>query len=455
MNLVYINTHDTGRMISPYGYGVPTPNLSQLSKDSTLFTHAYCCGPTCSPSRAALLTGRFPHQNGMLGLAQRGFGLNDPRQHLATYLKNHGYQTAISGIQHEVGWYLELDKNALHDLGYEKVLTTDSKEFVKEDLHIWDEQNADAAIKWLDTIDRSKPFMLSYGMHSTHRPYPVEIDKSIDENQVHPLFPLDSNDKTRHDQAQFLTSAKHADENVGKIIQALKDKGLYEDTLIMFTTDHGVANPFHKCNLKDDGIGISLIMHHPTKGHGEVYDHLISHIDLFPTICDLLNIEKPDYLEGKSYAEVFDDTDKVVNDEIYAEINFHTSYEPIRCIRNKRYKYICYYDPTWNYYNLSNMDESLSKTFLMENGLRDMTKPMEALYDCYYDSHEVNNLIDKEELKPVVEELKNKLYQHMVKTEDPLLAGQLEVKPHYKVNKVTCLMASSKNPDDYDPRGRC
>lgn len=455
MNLVYINTHDTGRMISPYGYGVPTPNLSQLSEDSTLFTHAYCCGPTCSPSRAALLTGRFPHQNGMLGLAQRGFGLNDPTQHLASYLKKHGYQTAISGIQHEVGWYLDLDKNALHELGYEKVLTTDSKEFVKEDLHIWDEQNAEAAIKWLDTIDRNKPFMLSYGMHSTHRPYPVEIDKTINENQVHPLFPLDSNVQTRHDQAQFLTSAKHADENVGKIIQALKDKGLYEDTLIMFTTDHGVANPFHKCNLKDDGIGISLIMHHPTKGHGEVYDHLISHVDIFPTICDLLNIEKPDYLEGKSYSDIFDDTSKEINKEIYAEINFHTSYEPIRCIRNKRYKYICYYDPTWNYLNLSNMDESLSKTFLMENGLRDMTKPLEALYDCYYDSHEVNNLIDKEELKPVADELRKKLYEHMVETNDPLLEGELEVKPHYKVNKVTCIQASSKNPDDYDPRGRC
>lgn len=453
-NLVYINTHDTGRLISPYGYAVPTPNLDRLAKDSTLFTHAYCCGPTCSPSRAAMLTGRFPHQNGMLGLAQRGFSLNNPSQHLASHLKNHGYQTALSGIQHEVGWYLDLDENALHDLGYQNVLTTSSKGFIKEDLHIWDEQNADAAIQWLDTIDSSKPFMLSYGMHSTHRPYPVEIDESIDENHVHPLYPLDSNKQTRHDQAQFLTSAKHADENVGKIIQALKAKGLYENTVIMYTTDHGVANPFHKCNLKDDGIGISLIIHHPSLGQGEVYDHLISHIDVFPTLCDLLGVEKPDHLEGKSYSEVFENTDLVVNNEIYAEINFHTSYEPIRCVRSERYKYIRYFDVNWDHLNLSNIDESPSKTFLMENGLKDVTKPAEALYDCYYDAHETNNLIDKPELQSIVEKFRTKLHEQMVKTNDPLLDGELEVKPNYKVNKASCLQASSKNPKDYDPRGR-
>ena len=59
-NLIYINTHDTGRMISPYGYNIPTDNLLSLAKDSTLFTNCYCCGPTCSPSRAAMLTGTYP-----------------------------------------------------------------------------------------------------------------------------------------------------------------------------------------------------------------------------------------------------------------------------------------------------------------------------------------------------------------------------------------------------------
>lgn len=450
-NFVYINTHDTGRHISPYGYNVPTVNLESFADDATLFTHAYCCGPTCSPSRAAMLTGTYPHQNGMLGLAQRGFSLNEPSKHLASYLRSKGYHTAISGIQHEVGWYLDLDKEALHELGYEDILTTSSREFIKEDLHIWDRNNALESVKWLK--GKKEPFMLSFGMHSTHRPYPLNVDSSINEKMVHPLFPLDCNDITRHDEAQFMTSAKNADDNVKIIIDALKENGLYDNTIVMYTTDHGVANPFHKCNLKDDGIGISLIIRHPVKGRGMVYDDIISHIDIFPTVCELLGIEIPDYAEGKSYARVFDKKEKV-DDYIFAEVNFHTSYEPMRAVRDSRYKYIRYYDETWKKLNLSNIDESLSKSFLMDNGLRDLNKPMEALYDTYYDSHETNNLIDDENYREIRDRLKGVLLKHMEKTADPILKGELEFHSQYKVNKKECLTASSKNPDDYDPRGR-
>ena len=90
----------------------------------------------------------------------------------------------------------------------------------------------------------------------------------------------------------------------------------------------------------------------------------------------------------------------------------------------------------------------------MENGLSEITKPKEALYDCYYDAHETNNLIDCKELQPIVEEMRKKLYDQMAETKDPLLEGELPVRPNYKVNRVECLQASSKNPDDYDPRGR-
>ena len=138
MNVIYINTHDSGRVLSPYGYDIPTDNLKEFAKDALTFTNTYCVRPTCSPSRAGLLTGTYPHQNGMLGLAQRGFSLAKPENHLANFLKNNGYTTCLSGIQHEYGWYLDLEENGLHDLGYENILTTSSKEFVKEDLHIWD-----------------------------------------------------------------------------------------------------------------------------------------------------------------------------------------------------------------------------------------------------------------------------------------------------------------------------
>lgn len=65
-HILYIHTHDSGRILSPYGYKVPTPEMESFAKEAAVFRNAYCASPTCSPSRAALLTGTYPHQNGML-----------------------------------------------------------------------------------------------------------------------------------------------------------------------------------------------------------------------------------------------------------------------------------------------------------------------------------------------------------------------------------------------------
>ena len=450
MNVIYINTHDSGRMLSPYGYDIPTENLKKLAEDSVVFTNAFCAGPTCSPSRAALLTGTFPHQNGMLGLAQRGFSLYNPEKHLANFLKNNGYNTCLCGIQHEYGWYLDLEKNGLHNLGYNEVLTTDSKSFKKEELHLWDRNNAVEVVKWLDNYNEEKPFLLSFGMHSTHRPYPVEVAEFIDERYVVPPYPITNNEENRHDHAQYMTTAHYADENIKMIVDALKRNNLYENSIIIFTTDHGLALPFNKCNLTDTGIGVSLIMKVPNADcNGKVVDSLVSQIDVFPTLCELLNLNKPDYLEGKSFAEAFVDNKAVLDEYIFAEVNFHTSYEPVRCVRTKRYKYIKYYDETWNKVNLSNMDESVPKDFLMNNGLKEKVKYREGLFDLYYDPTERNNLVEDSKYKEVLEKLRKVLLEKQVKTDDPILKGALEIKKGYKVNKVECETASSKNKDDY------
>lgn len=99
-NVFYIHTHDTGRIINPYGYNVSSNNLKDFFRDSLTFQNAFSVAPTCSPSRAGLLTGSFPHQVGMLGLAQRGFVL-DYSKHMAQFLKSQGFVTVLSGVQHE------------------------------------------------------------------------------------------------------------------------------------------------------------------------------------------------------------------------------------------------------------------------------------------------------------------------------------------------------------------
>ncbi|MDD2592628.1 MAG: sulfatase [Erysipelotrichaceae bacterium] len=452
MNLIYINTHDTGRALSPYGYNVKTDNLLKLAQDSVLFSHAYCCNPTCSPSRAAMLTGTYPHQNGMYGLAQRGFDLNDPSKHLANFLKKHGYYTVISGIQHEAGWYLDLDEENTKKLGYEKILTTPTDYYDKhrEFLHEWDNKNAIETSKWLDSYQSDKPFMLTYGLHSTHRPYPTINKDIVDERYVKPHQPLVANDINRTDEAQYKTTANYADENIGIVLDAIKRNGFYENSLIIFTTDHGVPLPFNKCFLNDNGIGVSLIMRVPqSPSNGVVIDKMVSHIDVFPTICDVLGLEKPDYLEGSSMIELLNDSEHSIRDYVFAELNFHTSYEPARCVRNERFKYVKYYDNDWTLLNLSNIDNSRPKDFLLEHDLRKIIKPKEALYDMLYDPLENNNIIDQDQYHAELVKLKKYMNDVQLKTNDPLLTHHIEIMPEYKVNKSECVNPSSKDPEDY------
>ena len=97
-NILYIHSHDTGRYIQPYGHAVPTPHMQRLAQEGVLFRQNYCAGPTCSPSRAALLTGQSPHSSGMIGLAHRGFSLHDYRQHIVHTLRAAGYRSTLIGV---------------------------------------------------------------------------------------------------------------------------------------------------------------------------------------------------------------------------------------------------------------------------------------------------------------------------------------------------------------------
>src|SRR6478672_11209420 len=115
-NILYLHSHDTGHYIQPYGYAVPTPNLQKLAGEGFLFRQAFDAAPTCSPARAALLTGQCPHRNGMLGLAHRGFLLNDYNQHLLHWLRPQGYRSTLIGVQH-------VAKEAA-TIGYDEVVAT-------------------------------------------------------------------------------------------------------------------------------------------------------------------------------------------------------------------------------------------------------------------------------------------------------------------------------------------
>ena len=157
---------------------------------------------------------------------------------------------------------------------------------------------APAAIELLNH-DLPQPFFLSVGFFETHRDFlnPSSID---DIKYSLPPAPLPDTYETRRDMAGFKASARNLDHGIGAVLEALDANGLSENTLVICTTDHGIAFPRMKCNLTDHGIGVMLIMRGPGGFvGGKVSEALLSHIDLFPTICDLVNIDHPSWLQGK------------------------------------------------------------------------------------------------------------------------------------------------------------
>jgi N-sulfoglucosamine sulfohydrolase len=296
VNIVYLHSHDTGRYVQPYGHPVPTPNIQRLADQGLLFRQAFCAAPTCSGSRACLLTGQWAHSNGMIGLAHRGYELDDYGRHLVRTLGEAGYWSALIGEQH-----VSADPGVL---GYDRVVDIDTHHA---------DTVAPAAVELLRSAP-PRPFFLSIGFFETHREY---FEPTSVRDALYSLPPANLPDRpeTRRDMAGFKGSARSLDQGVGAVLNALDEHGLADDTLVMLTTDHGLPFPGAKATLYDRGLGVMLIMRGPGGfTGGKVSDALVSQIDLFPTLCELTGVAPPPWLQGRSLLPVVAGRAREVND---------------------------------------------------------------------------------------------------------------------------------------------
>ena len=422
-NILYLHSHDTGRYVQPYGHSIPTPHIQRLAEQGVLFRQAFCAAPTCSPSRAALLTGQCAHSSGMLGLAHRGFALRDYGQHIIHTLRPNGYSSALIGVQH-----IAADPAII---GYDRIVPTQTDRV---------EHVAPAAAQFLSRRCQ-EPFFLSVGFAETHRTFPIPA-ASEDARYCLPPHPLPDTPQTRLDMAAFKASARILDEGVGMVLDALEVNGMASDTLVICTTDHGIAFPGMKCNLADHGIGVMLIMRGPGGfTGGNVCDAMVSHIDLFPTVCDLLDIEQPLWLQGTSMMPLAYGTSEPIHDAIYAEATYHAAYEPQRVVRTPQLKYIRRFDsrraPV-----LPNCDDGPSKDLWLEHGWRDRAPAEEQLYDLVFDPNESCNLAGRPAMAGTLDEMRQRLERWMHATDDPLLRGPVPAPRGAQVN----------DPDGLSPR---
>ena len=408
-NILYIHSHDTGRYIQPFGHAVPTPNMQKLAENGVLFRQNFCVNPTCSPSRASLLTGSYPHENGMIGLAHRGFSLNDYNQHLVHTLRQAGYHAALAGVQHVAA--NQDDKEAWQIIGY--------------DQYLGDASTAHKRATEFLAEPPQQPFFLSVGFFETHREFPPIEESPDDPTYCLPPSPFPDTPETRLDMARYKASARILDTKMGQVFDALEQNGLAENTLVICTTDHGIPFPRMKCNLHDSGIGVLLIMRGPGGFNGrQVIDAMTTHLDIYPTICDLLSVPRPSWLRGKSLLPLVNGGTDIIHDTIFAEVNFHAAYEPMRAVRTKRWKYIKRFDGRTQPV-LPNCDEGECKSFWLEHGWADLKPPAEMLFDLIFDPYESNNLIHSPGHQPILKEIRQKLFDWMQETDDPLLTGPI------------------------------
>ena len=411
-NIVYLHSHDTGRYVQPYGYAVPTPNIQHLADQGVLFRQAFSAAPVCSGSRAALLTGQCPHASGMLGLAHRGYRLRYPERHIVHVLRQAGYWSGLVGEQH-------VSSDPLN-VGYDVVVDVESNR-VRDVAPAATTLLAERAL-----ID--EPFFLSVGFFETHREYfePVSLR---DARYSRPPENIVDTPRTRRDMAAFKASARSLDQGIGTVLNALEENGLAENTLVIVTTDHGLAFPDAKATMFDRGIGVLLLMRGPGFTGGQVTDALVSQLDLFPTICEIAGVDRPDWLEGTSLLPLVRGEVSEVNDEIFAELTYHAAYEPQRAVRTGRYKYARFFDRSRAGRIRANVDDGLTKDVVLEAGWADIDTPDEALYDLWLDPAEGTNRIADPRLADIADELRRRLHDWMVRTDDPLLDGSVPPGP--------------------------
>ena len=397
-DIVVVTTHDIGRHLHCYGQeSVISPNLDAFAADGVRFTLAFATAPQCSPSRASLASGMYPHNNGVMGLTHAGFDWALSVPHAAAILAHHGFHAHLFGGQHVTSHPEGLGFQAIHPIAdFEKVLAQKGK-----DQRLYLEINFD----------------------ETHRPYPPagETPRRL----VVPGYLPDGPESVEEMTAVEQTIAT-MDRSVGRILTALDKAGRADVSLVVFTTDHGLAMPRAKCTLYDPGLEVALLIRWPAGGigRGTTNSELVSNVDVLPALLESSGVPVPVGIQGQS---LFGQA----REQVFAEKTFHSYYDPMRCIRTDRHKYIRNFEAAFEVEVPA--DIQLGPIFRANPGRYSADRPsIVELYDLQADPLEQRNLAGGKEAAGVERELSDRLWRWMRETGDPLLNGPI-ASPRYRM----------------------
>lgn len=395
-------------------YGHPTirtPHIDKLAREGMLFNNAFLTASSCSPSRASIITGKYPHQT---DAEQLHWPIPKNQITFVEKLKETGYWTGQAGKWH-------MGEDVRDD--FHKTMEVPVGGFqLKADGTMNTVSNESGCEDWIPVLnarDKTKPFFLWLAAVDPHRDYKegiLENGHSYKDVQVPPYFP--DNDSVRKDLALYYDEIGRLDHFIGKIMDELEAQSLTENTLVLFISDNGRPFPRDKTTLYDGGIKTPWIVKWPNGIRTASQSNaLVSSIDIAPTFLELAQAENHPDFQGKSFLDVMEDPKTEIRDYVFAEDHWHDFEDFSRAIRDKQFKYIR------NYYNdlpnTPSADALRSITFrkmqeMQKNGELSVAqqacfiqpRPKEELYDLTNDPFELRNLAGDKNHKNVLKRLR-------------------------------------------------
>ncbi len=400
--------HDLGTHCGCYGAGLETPNIDALAAEGRLFTNYHCTAAQCSPSRGSITTGRYPHNNGLVGLTW-GWEIREDIPRMPQLLADAGYSTHLFGVQHEA------PPGRADLLGYRQHEMTGGRAV---DL-------AEGAAEWLAAWSADDgPFFASLGTSEPHRPYRREGYRTDDPADVTPLAYLPDLPGIREDIAGLNGLVYAYDDAVGIVRRALEDSGLAENTIFIVTTDHGIAMPRAKCTCYDPGTRTTLAMRMPGRwDDGTVHEELLTNCDLMPTLMQAAGGSAPEEIDGRSFLGLLDGSGYEPRGHVFTEMTYHGVYNPMRCVRTRDHSYIrnfgelplvCLAVDIWEGAGGIEMRDEYNAT----------ARPEQELYDLAADPCEQRNLADDPAYAETLGELSGIVDQWMADSGDLLAQGR-------------------------------
>ena len=363
-HLCILLMEDMGLQCGPYGdTTVPTPNLDRLAKMGCTFDAAYCTSATCSPSRSSLFTGLYPHQNGHLGLAG-----NPDKPDVAQWgWQLHPGTPTLTPMLHEAGFavgrtyklHVAPEEANPFDRVYDLAEFRDAKGLMIDGTQIasfmadfyrgFIEQGTHGRMAFYpQSLDTHRPFAWKSGGHNKPLEFPGSpyVVKTAEDDLLLPHFGPDMPrpKRLRQDVADYFNAVQRVDKVVGETLDTLEELGILDETLVVFTSDHGPPFARGKCSVYELGGHVPLIVRWPGVSRpGERQATPVSLVDFMPTVLDAAALDMPGYLPGRSWRGLLDGSERHTGEPIYAVSEFHAhmtvnTWWPSRSITDGRWK---------------------------------------------------------------------------------------------------------------------